>query len=50
MAGKKWRKEISSSLSSFRRPRGGQLPAKGILIVTEGHMTETSSSLSANHT
>jgi len=40
MAGKKWRKEVSSDPRSFRRPRGSRPPAKAILIVTEGEVTE----------
>lgn len=40
MAGKKWRKEVSSDPRSFRRPRGSRPPATAILIVTEGEVTE----------
>lgn len=40
MAGKKWKKRIDSDLRSFRRPRGSRPPAKAILIVTEGEVTE----------
>ena len=40
MAGRKWKKRIDSDLRSFRRPRGSKPPAKAILIVTEGEVTE----------
>ncbi len=40
MAGKKWKKHISSDPKSFRRPRGSKRPAQAILIVTEGEVTE----------
>jgi len=40
MAGKKWRKDVSSDPRSFRRPQGSRPPAKAILIVTEGELTE----------
>ena len=41
MAGKKkWHKRIPASPSSFLRQRGDKPPAKGILIATEGVVTE----------
>jgi len=40
MAGKKWRKVIPSDPRSFRRKKGSRPPAKAILIVTEGEVTE----------
>lgn len=40
MANRKWQKKIDSDPRSFRRPRGSKPPAKAILIVTEGEVTE----------
>lgn len=40
MAGKKWRKDVPSDPRSFRRPKASRPPAKAILIVTEGEVTE----------
>jgi hypothetical protein len=40
MASKKWKKKIESDPRSFRRLRGSMMPAKAILIVTEGEVTE----------
>lgn len=37
---KRWRKHVASDVKSFRRVRGSKPPAKGILIVTEGEVTE----------
>ena len=36
----KWKKHLASDLHSFRRARGSQRPAKAILILTEGEVTE----------
>jgi hypothetical protein len=35
-----WRKNVSSDPRSFRRPKASRPPAKAILIVTEGEVTE----------
>lgn len=40
MGGRKWKKRIDSDPRSFRRPRGSRPPAKAILIVNEGEVTE----------
>lgn len=40
MASKKWKKYIASDARSFRRLRGSRPPAKAILVVTEGVVTE----------
>lgn len=37
---RKWKKHIASDIKSFRRPRGSKPPAKAILILTEGGVTE----------
>ncbi|MCC5808588.1 MAG: RloB domain-containing protein [Opitutales bacterium] len=40
MGSRKWSKKIDTDPRSFRRPRGSKPPAKAILIVTEGEVTE----------
>lgn len=40
MASRKWKKKINSDPRSFRRSRWSKPPAKAILIVTEGEVTE----------
>lgn len=36
----KWKKHLPSDVNSFRRARGSKPPAKAILILTEGEVTE----------
>lgn len=37
---RKWKKHLPSGVRSFRRPQGSKPPAKAILILTEGEVTE----------